>query len=235
MARHHFRDADPIGHRVTFDRGAHWTTVVGLVDDVKQYGLDSAPTDESTSRSRRTGRSAPPSWCGRRATRSRSRPACARSCAGSIRSSRSATSRRSRRRARARWRRRELTALLVALFALIALVITAAGIAGVVSFAVSQRTAEIGVRMALGAPRGAVVGMIVRQGLTPVALGLAAGVVGALPLARLVGRLLFAVEPTDPPTYAAVILVLAAVAAAACFAPARRAAAIDPMLALRAD
>ena len=128
-----------------------------------------------------------------------------------------------------------LTALLVTLFALIALVVTAAGIAGVVSFSVNQRTAEIGVRMALGAPRAAVVGMIVRQALTPVALGLAAGVVGALPLARLVGRLLFAVEPTDPPTFAAVIVVLAAVAAAACVVPARRAAKIDPMLALRAD
>ena len=128
-----------------------------------------------------------------------------------------------------------LTALLVTLFAAVALIVTAAGIAGVVSFSVNQRTTEIGVRMALGAPRSSVVRMIVRQGLKPVTIGLACGLGGALLLTRVVARLLFAVEPTDPITYAAVITLLAAVAALACLAPARRAAAIDPMQALRAD
>jgi ABC-type antimicrobial peptide transport system permease subunit len=128
-----------------------------------------------------------------------------------------------------------LTALLVTLFAGVALVITAAGIAGVVSFLVNQRTAEIGMRMALGAPRASVVRMILGQGLGPVAAGLALGVTGALMLTRVVARLLFAVEPTDPPTYVAVAVTLAIVAALACLAPARRAAAIDPMRALRAD
>jgi ABC-type antimicrobial peptide transport system permease subunit len=128
-----------------------------------------------------------------------------------------------------------LTAMLVSLFAGVALIITAAGIAGVVSFSVNQRTTEIGVRMALGAPRSSVTQMIVRQGLTPVAVGLTAGAVGALMMTRVVTRLLFAVEPTDPITYAAVIAVLTAVAAFACFVPARRAAAIDPMKALRAE
>src|SRR6185369_3419006 len=93
-----------------------------------------------------------------------------------------------------------LTALLVTLFAAVALMITAAGIAGVVSFLVNQRTTEIGVRMALGAPRSSVVRMILGQGLGPVA-------------ARVVTRLLFAVEPTDPPTYVAVAITLAVVAA----------------------
>ena len=128
-----------------------------------------------------------------------------------------------------------LTAMLVTLFAAVALIITAAGIAGVVSFSVNQRTTEIGVRMALGAPRSSVVRMIVRQGLTPVTIGLACGLAGALLMTRVVARLLFAVEPTDPITYAAVLAVLAAVAALACLVPARRAAAIDPMRALRAD
>src|SRR5476651_663321 len=128
-----------------------------------------------------------------------------------------------------------LTAMLVSLFAAVALIITAAGIAGVVSFSVNQRTTEIGVRMALGAPRSSVVRMIVRQGLTPVTLGLAGGLAGALLMTRVVANMLFAVEPTDPVTYAAVIATLAAVAALACLAPARRAAAIDPMRALRAD
>jgi ABC-type antimicrobial peptide transport system permease subunit len=128
-----------------------------------------------------------------------------------------------------------LTAMLVTLFAGVALIITAAGIAGVVSFSVHQRTTEIGVRMALGAPRASVVRMIVRQGLTPVTIGLGLGLVASLLMTRAAARLLFAVEPTDPPTYAAVIAMLAAVAALACLAPARRAAAIDPMRALRAD
>jgi putative ABC transport system permease protein len=128
-----------------------------------------------------------------------------------------------------------LTMLLITLFALVALVITAAGIAGVVSFSVNQRTTEIGVRMALGARRSSVVTMIVRQGLTPVAIGLAVGIGGAAVLTRLLTRLLFAVEPTDPPTFAIVIGVLVLVAAIACLAPARRAAAIEPMQALRAS
>jgi ABC-type antimicrobial peptide transport system permease subunit len=89
--------------------------------------------------------------------------------------------------------------------------------------------------MALGAPRSSVVRMVVRQGLTPVTAGLACGLAGALLMTRVVARLLFAVAPTDPMTYAAVIAVLGAVAALACLAPARRAAAIDPIRALRAD
>jgi ABC-type antimicrobial peptide transport system permease subunit len=113
--------------------------------------------------------------------------------------------------------------------------ITAAGIAGVVSFLVNQRTTEIGVRMALGASRSSVVRMILGQGLGPVAAGLVLGIGGALILTRVVTRLLFAVEPTDPPTYVAVAITLAVVAALACLAPARRAATIDPMRALRAD
>ena len=128
-----------------------------------------------------------------------------------------------------------LTAMLVTLFAAVALLITAAGIAGVVVFSVNQRTPEIGVRMALGAPRSSVVRMIVRQGLTPVTIGLAFGLAGALATTRIVAGLLFAVEPTDPITYAAVVGVLATTAAIACLVPARRAAAIDPMRALRAD
>jgi ABC-type antimicrobial peptide transport system permease subunit len=89
--------------------------------------------------------------------------------------------------------------------------------------------------MALGARRSSVVTMIVRQGLTPVAIGLGVGVGGAALLTRLLTTRLFAVEPTDPPTFAVVIAALALVAALACLAPARRAAAIDPMQALRAQ
>ena len=128
-----------------------------------------------------------------------------------------------------------LTAILLAMFAGLALVITAAGIAGVMALSVNQRTHELGVRLALGATPAKVLGMVMRQGMSFVLLGLSVGVVGALLLGRLMSSLLFAIEPTDPITFLAVALVLIAVAAAACFVPARRVTSIDPMTALRSE
>jgi ABC-type antimicrobial peptide transport system permease subunit len=123
--------------------------------------------------------------------------------------------------------------MLLGIFALVALLITAAGIGGVLALSVSQRTVEIGVRMAMGAERGAVMRMILGQGLGLVLAGLALGLLGATLLSRLIERLLFGVPPTDPLTYAAVAILLLAVAAAACLLPARRAASVDPLVALR--
>jgi len=128
-----------------------------------------------------------------------------------------------------------LTAILLGLFAALALVITAAGIAGVMALSVSQRTHEMGIRMALGATRGNLLWMALRQGMALVLVGLAIGVIGALALTRLMSTLLFAVEPTDPLTFLAVSLALAAVAAIACFVPARRVTTIDPLTALRSE
>jgi ABC-type antimicrobial peptide transport system permease subunit len=115
------------------------------------------------------------------------------------------------------------------------LCITAAGLGGVVAFSVSQRTQEIGVRMALGAGRGEVLGMVLRDGLRLVAFGLALGIAAAILLTRLMTGLLFQVEATDPITFASMALVLMLIAAAACLAPARRASTVDPMIALRAS
>jgi putative ABC transport system permease protein len=128
-----------------------------------------------------------------------------------------------------------LTTVLLGLFAALALIITAAGIAGVMALTVSQRTHEIGIRMALGASAGSVLRLVLRQGLTLVLIGLALGMAGAFALTRLMSTLLFAVGPTDPLTWLAVALALAAVAALACFAPARRATSIDPLTALRSE
>ena len=128
-----------------------------------------------------------------------------------------------------------LTAVLLGLFAALALVITAAGIAGVMALSVSQRTHELGVRMALGATSARVMAMVMRQGMTLVVAGLAVGVVGAFALTQLMSALLFSIEPTDPLTFLAVALVLIAVAAVSCFLPARRVTAIDPMIALRSE
>ena len=127
----------------------------------------------------------------------------------------------------------KLAATLLGLFGLIALIITAAGIAGVIAFSVNQRTQEFGIRMALGARRTNVLTMVLRQGLQLVLIGLAIGLGGALVLTRVLTTLLFGVEPTDGITFVAVSMVLIAVAALACFVPARRAASVDPMIALR--
>src|SRR5205085_5552356 len=128
-----------------------------------------------------------------------------------------------------------LMATLLALFAALALVITAAGIGGVLAFTVSQRTQEIGIRMALGASRGAVLQMVLRQGLLQVLIGLAGGTIAALFLVRLMKEVLYGVSPTDPLTFLAVAAVLLAVAAFACLLPARRATAVNPIAALRAN
>lgn len=125
--------------------------------------------------------------------------------------------------------------VLMGVFAGLALVLGAVGIYGVTSFVVSERTREIGVRKALGAASGEVMALVVRQGMTTVAVGLALGLVGALSLGRLIASLLYGVEPVDPGTYAAVVGVLAAVAVAALWLPARRAAGLDPMVSLRPE
>jgi putative ABC transport system permease protein len=129
----------------------------------------------------------------------------------------------------------KLTAILLAMFAGLALVITAAGIAGVMALSVSQRTHELGVRLALGASPSRVLSMVIRQGMAYVLIGLSIGVGGALLLGGLMSSLLFSVAPTDPITFLAVSAVLMAVAATACFIPARRVTSIDPMLALRSE
>ncbi|HSB12530.1 MAG TPA: ABC transporter permease [Blastocatellia bacterium] len=126
-------------------------------------------------------------------------------------------------------------ALLLSLFAILAMLLAAIGIYGVMSYSVTQRTHEIGVRVALGAQPRDVRRLVVREGLLIAVMGLAAGFIGALMLTRLMTTLLFNVSPTDPVTFAAIGSALLAVALAACFVPARRATRVDPMVALRCE
>jgi predicted permease len=124
------------------------------------------------------------------------------------------------------------TTLLV-IFGAMALLIATVGVYGVVSYSVAQRTHEIGIRVALGASRGRVLGMILGQGLRLAVVGIAAGLVASFWLTKLLSDLLYGIKPTDPVTFVGVALALIAVALAACWIPARRATRVDPMVALR--
>ena len=234
LARHRWGNEDPLGKRVSVDQGRSWVTIVGVVGDVHQYGLNREPTDELYHPIRQTF------GASNLLVRTMFSPAMMMpqlrkaiyavdqdyaidqvQTLETVRQESMASPR--------------LTAVLLGLFAMLALLITAAGLAGVMALSVSQRTREIGIRMALGASASSVLRMVLRQGMTLVLLGLALGVVGALLLTRLMTTLLFAVEPTDPLTFLAVSAVLALVAAIACFMRARRATLIDPLAALRSE
>jgi putative ABC transport system permease protein len=130
--------------------------------------------------------------------------------------------------------RRALVTLL-GLFAALALGLAAVGLYGVLNYDVTQRTREIGIRAALGATRTQLLAMVLRQGLGKAGLGLAAGLVGAFFLVRLLRGMLFDVSATDPVAYGAVAMLLLAVALGASWLPARRAAKVDPMVALRCE
>jgi putative ABC transport system permease protein len=132
------------------------------------------------------------------------------------------------------WRERLTMQSLVA-FSMLALVIAAVGIYGVIAYTVSQRTAEIGIRMALGATQTDVLGHVLREGMTVVAIGLALGVAATLGMGQLVQTLLFKTSAHDPVVLAGIMVVIAAVALVACLVPARRAVKVDPVVALRAE
>jgi putative ABC transport system permease protein len=131
--------------------------------------------------------------------------------------------------------RRRFTMLLLALFASTALILAAIGLYGTLAHGVAQRTHEIGVRMALGARRGDVLGLVLKQGGFLIAIGLGIGLAAALAGAQLLAGVLYDISPRDPATFVGVPLLLLCVALLACYFPARRATAVDPMNALRCE
>jgi putative ABC transport system permease protein len=231
-AKKFFPSEDPIGRhvKVNDDNGQ---TIVGVVGDVHQTSLETEPRAEvylPTSQSHIRG--------GELLVRTtgdpyRVLPQVKAAILGEmpdvpLRGVRTMEELISRRTAQ-----RRLNMLLLGLFGLLGLVIAAVGIYGVMAYVVSQRTREIGVRMALGATRGNVVGMVMRNAIVTVALGLAIGGAGAWYLSAAAKTFLFRLDATDPRAFAAATLTLAAVALLASLVPARRAASIDPMIALR--
>lgn len=233
-ARHRWGKEDPVGKRVSFDNGQTWVTIVGVVGDVKQYGLDREAADEIY------GPVAQLSFGGFLLVKTMSDPTSMsrlmRSTVHQVDPDTAVDQVRTLQQVRDESvASPRLTALLLGLFAALALVITAAGITGVMALSVTQRTREIGIRMALGATRGRILRMVMRQGMMLVLLGLAFGVAGALVLNRLISSLLFATPGADPLTFAVVSFLLMLVAGTACLIPALRATGIDPLLALRSE
>jgi putative ABC transport system permease protein len=125
--------------------------------------------------------------------------------------------------------------ILIGVFSIIALALAAVGLYGVIAYVVRQRTAEIGVRIAFGAESVTILGLVLRQGLGLTAIGLAIGLVAAFWVTRFMASLLVGVAPADPLTFAAIAALFVPIAAAACLVPARRAARVDPVVALREE
>ncbi|HET7456638.1 MAG TPA: ABC transporter permease [Gemmatimonadaceae bacterium] len=235
IARRFWPAGDAIGHRIRIADDAQWLTVVGVAPEIRQFKLDEGPRPQlyvpyslaawrTTTLVARTG-----------GDPARAAPAvrdAVRAVDSSVPIGETMTMEQLVRRSV--WQPR-LYGSMFSAFALAAFLLAAAGIYGVVAYGVSQRTHEIGVRMALGAATRDVVSLVVGQGARLAALGVVLGVLGAVGLAHLLDALLYGVAPTDPFTFVVVPVALGATALLASWLPARRAARVDPMVALRAE
>ena len=235
LARERWPSQDPIGHTIQFgnmDGDLHLLTIVGIVGDVHEYGLEvpphptvyvnlfqrprpaitltmlsDAPTQLVTSAARGILQELNPEIPAKFRTFSQVYSVSLGS--------------------------RKFNLILISSFGIVALLLASAGVFGVMAYSVSRRTREIGVRIAVGARPRDVVTMILGQGLRTIFIGLAIGLAGSLVLTRAMGSMLFGVTAADPVTFAAVVLLLIGAALLACYIPARRAAKVDPMVALR--
>ena len=236
MATKLFPDEDPIGKRMTFgrrDKNPDWYEIVGIVGDVKHYGLDQATTMQTyepytqqtfsymTLVVRTAGDPTMLSTAirGEVLSLDKEQPVSSMKTLNQLFSTSVA--------------QQQFSMLLLGVFAAVALVLAAVGIYGVLSYAVTQRTHEIGIRMALGAGQGDVLRLVVGKGMLLTVIGVLGGLAAAFGLTRLMASLLFGVTATDAATFLSVASVLIAVALLACYIPARRATKVDPLVALR--
>jgi putative ABC transport system permease protein len=235
MARHFWGNQSPIGKRVRPGFRDPWRTVVGVVADVKNAGIDKPAGTELYFPYEQAQFGLSDAWI---VLRARGDPdalvspvrAVVRELDPSLPLSNVRTMDDVLSAAQARPR---FLMLLLSLFSGVALLLAAVGIYGVISYSVSQRTSEIGIRMAMGANSRDVLRMVLFQGIRLGALGVVIGGIGALALTRFLRGLLFGVSALDPETFVLMGLLLAAVTLVACYLPARRATRVDPMVALR--
>jgi putative ABC transport system permease protein len=234
MKRQLFSNESALDRRISLDGGDSWLRIVGVVGDVKEFGLDQPampevfyPQSEGPNPTTLVVRTASdPGAMADAVVRSvhEVAPQTAVSHVMSLEQARAESVASPR-----------VTAGLLSLFAGLALFIAGAGIGGTMALTVTQRTKEIGVRLALGAQQGLILRMVLRQAMTLAVLGVGLGLIGGLALTQLVKSLLFQVKPSDPATFIAVSTVLLGTAALASYLPARRAAAVDPLSALRSE
>ncbi|MBO0858442.1 MAG: ABC transporter permease [Chloracidobacterium sp.] len=237
IARDFFPSVDPIGKRLKLgstDERTPWVTVVGVVQDIRGYALEMKPLPqvyrpvEQDTENQMTfvvRAEATPAALLERTIRAEMKSIDPSLPAANFRTMESLVA-----TALAGPR---FSALLLGLFAVTALLLTVVGLYGVVAYAVSERTQEIGVRIALGASGRNVLALVIRRGMAPAVIGLALGTMCALALTRSLATQLYGVKPADLPTFVCVSLVLLLAAIAACWLPARRATRVDPMVALR--
>jgi putative ABC transport system permease protein len=242
FAQKYFPNEDPIGQHLNAGSGVNDVEIIGIVGHVKHYGLDGeVPVDPQYYLALRQIPDelvAPVLRTVTMSVRASGDPA---QLVGAIRQQVLSTDKdqpvfnaRTMEQVIAESiASRRFAMLLLSIFACVALLLASVGIYGVMSYSVTQRTHEIGIRMALGASAGDVLKMVVGQGMLLVIIGVACGLIGAFLVTRVMASLLFNVSTTDPITFAGISLLLALVALLACYIPARRATRVDPMTALR--
>ena len=235
LARDRWPNQDPIGHTIEFgnmDGDLRLLTIVGIVGDIHEYGLDAPPRPtvyvNLFQRPRSTITVTMLSDADTRLVAS-----TARGITQDLNPEIPATFKTFSQIYSASLGSRRFNVILTGFFGIVALLLATAGVFGVMAYSVTRRTREIGVRVALGAGRGEVLRMILSQGLRTIFIGVAIGIAGSLALTRTVESLLFGVTATDPLTFGVVTLLLVGAALLACFIPARRATRVDPVVALR--
>jgi predicted permease len=238
LARKSWPDQDPIGQRIQFgnmDGDLRPITIVGVVGDVRENGLDAEPS--ATLYVNVVQRPLPSnfSFVARSDADSAGLIAGMRSALREVDPETPASFRTLAELFSLSLDSRRFSLVLFGVFASVALALAITGIYGVTSFTVARRTQEIGVRMALGAERRHVLALVLGHALRLAAIGIAAGLAGAVFASKFLASLLYGVSPTDPTTLAGVSALLLGVAIVACLLPARRATRVDPLVALRAD